>query len=351
MWRRAGIAAVALSVVTAACDSWSSPTGAPASRVSVASAGCDQMPCVGRFAYTGEYDGYNIHYVDARGVDHTLVSGFGYMAHVTWSPDGSMLAFAAGPGWPAPTHIYVVRVDGTGLAQLTEGAGEMYPKWSPDGTRIAFETPPYWESPPKLSVVTVAGSEVRDLVTSWIAQPNGWTGDGRIVATLAAPSGWGLYYVDATSGAQQAVPLAEGGQNAVVAPDGQTLAFEKYIEGNQAMVTLRPGATAVTRVSAGVEPAIGAVWSPNGKYLLFGPGPDYPNQDIYIAPADGSEPAQNLTPDGTGLDGATSFSPDGKRILFYTDRGGWYRAWVMNADGSDARPATMNTSYLPVWRP
>lgn len=54
----------------------------------------------------------------------------------TWSPDGKKLAFYRGPF--GERNIYVINVDGTGLAQLTKGGDNLGPSWSPDGNWITF---------------------------------------------------------------------------------------------------------------------------------------------------------------------------------------------------------------------
>jgi TolB protein len=54
----------------------------------------------------------------------------------TWSADGSKLAFYAGP--VNGRNIYTINIDGTGLAQLTSGGDNLGPSWSPDGNWIAF---------------------------------------------------------------------------------------------------------------------------------------------------------------------------------------------------------------------
>ena len=54
----------------------------------------------------------------------------------TWSPDGTRLAFYRGP---AGNHnIYIINIDGTGLMKLTNGGDNLGPSWSPDGNWIAF---------------------------------------------------------------------------------------------------------------------------------------------------------------------------------------------------------------------
>jgi len=54
----------------------------------------------------------------------------------SWSPDGKWLAFYRGP---AGDHdIFIIKIDGTGLKRLTNGGDNLGPTWSPDGEWIAF---------------------------------------------------------------------------------------------------------------------------------------------------------------------------------------------------------------------
>jgi TolB protein len=54
----------------------------------------------------------------------------------TWSSDGTRLAFYRGPF--GERDIYVINIDGTGLVQLTDGGDNLGPSWSPDGNWIGF---------------------------------------------------------------------------------------------------------------------------------------------------------------------------------------------------------------------
>jgi TolB protein len=75
------------------------------------------------------------------------------------------------------------------------------------------------------------------------------------------------------------------------------------------------------------------------------------NTDLYVMNVEGGTP-QRLT--GTpGADTAASFSPDGRRIVFASDRSGTSQLYVMNADGTDQRRISFRAGPYgaPAWSP
>jgi len=87
--------------------------------------------------------------------------------------------------------------------------------------------------------------------------------------------------------------------------------------------------------------------APDGKTIVF----DLLG-DIYSVPVSGG--AATLLSGGLAYEIQPRFSPDGKRILFTSDRGGGDNIWLMNADGSDRAPVTNEDFRLlnnGVWHP
>jgi TolB protein len=112
------------------------------------------------------------------------------------------------------------------------------------------------------------------------------------------------------------------------------------------------------------------VVSPDGRQIVFGSQREG-NFDVYVMDSDGSN-VKRLT-DRTGYNGGPWFSPDGRKIVWRA----WYPEtaeekalwqdcmeknyivavpldlWVMNADGSDKRLVLHNgaTNFAPSWHP
>ncbi len=87
--------------------------------------------------------------------------------------------------------------------------------------------------------------------------------------------------------------------------------------------------------------------SPDGKLLAF----DMLG-DIYTMPIAGGTPTRIA--EGLPYEMQPQFSPDGKRIVFTSDRGGGDNIWIMDIDGSNKRQVTEETFRLlnePSWSP
>jgi len=87
--------------------------------------------------------------------------------------------------------------------------------------------------------------------------------------------------------------------------------------------------------------------SPDGKTIVF-----ELLGDIYTMPTTGGTATR--TTSGPGFDSQPRWSPDGKRIVFLTDRSGAENVWLMDPDGSHSKALTKGTNNLyasPEWTP
>jgi Tol biopolymer transport system component len=86
--------------------------------------------------YVAKVDGSGLRQLTEPPRDYVEILWIG----IDWSPDGSQIAFVAVAGANVlDTDIHVVNVDGSGQRKLTDIHRAIgYPSWSPDGSQIAF---------------------------------------------------------------------------------------------------------------------------------------------------------------------------------------------------------------------
>ncbi|MGD9647822.1 MAG: prolyl oligopeptidase family serine peptidase [Pirellulales bacterium] len=74
--------------------------------------------------------------------------------------------------------------------------------------------------------------------------------------------------------------------------------------------------------------------------------------NLWIAPTDGGAPPQRLTTT-TAKDRHPRFSPDGRRVLFESNRSGQQQLWVIDVDGGEARQLTTISTEAGggIWSP
>jgi len=91
-------------------------------------------------------------------------------------------------------------------------------------------------------------------------------------------------------------------------------------------------------------------WSPDGRRIAFMSDRDG-NREIYSVNADGTD-VRNLTNDSAS-DYHPSWSPDGRRIAFVSTRDGNNEIYAMDADGTGVTRLTTHfgDDYAPTWSP
>ncbi|MEK6837007.1 MAG: DUF5050 domain-containing protein [Nanoarchaeota archaeon] len=140
-------------------------------------------------------------------------------------------------------------------------------------------------------------------------------------------------------------------------PDGKRIAFtsdrcgiwnpEIYVMdadgGNQKKLTNNPP---INVIPSWIN--IISSWSPDGKKIVF-ESTRYGNSEIYVMDADGGNP-ERLT-NNPAADREPSYSSDGNKIAFMSNRDGNPKIYIMDSDGSNQKRLTNNSAggWNPSW--
>jgi Tol biopolymer transport system component len=172
----------------------------------------------------------------------------------SWSPDGRRIAF-----YDANGDIFLIGADASGLTRVTSSgpaAGHLYPAWDPTGQAIAFSCDCGTDS--GIYVVGSDGTGVRRLTFGEDLRP-AWSPDGARIAFARSDADWQVYVVD--SGGSDEVQLTQlGGFAPTWSPDGTTIAFEGTRDGNQDIYVIAPDGTGEHRLTENGATELAVAW-------------------------------------------------------------------------------------------
>ena len=125
-----------------------------------------------------------------------------------------------------------------------------------------------------------------------------------------------------------------------MAADGSTVAYSSLNDaGGIERIGFDPGALNVTGtptvIARDSQIFVRPDVSPDGQWVAFEISE---HEDIGIVRSDGTGLRQVTV--GPAIDRGPRWSPDGRRIAFYSNRSGVYQNWIVNADGSGVRQLT-----------
>jgi len=252
-------------------------------------------------------------------------------------------------------EIWEMDYDGANQKQLTHlGSIALSPHVSPDNSRVAFSgvTKEGWQ-------ILMYSLELNRLVTfprfSGDNYSPAWSADGQNLAFSSSRTGnTEIYTVSAAGGNLKR--LTEG-RHPDVSPtwNPKTNAQIAWVSGRTGLPQIYTMASDGTNVVRMTDQgyAVSPSWSPNGQFLAFAwvrhYGPGAPGaSDIYVMDIASKQWVQ-LTHDG-GRNDFPSWSPDGRHIVFQSNRTGKLQIWTMLADGSEPRQlTTQGENSQPNW--
>jgi Tol biopolymer transport system component len=260
-------------------------------------------------------------------------------------------------------EIYVMNAaDGSNQTRLTFSPGnDSDSSWSPDGTKIAFESDR--DGNANIYVMNADGSGLTRLTDALADDSNpSWSPDGTKIAFDSNRDSTEqenfenheIYVMNAADGSNQTSLTFSTAWDSLPrwSPDGTKIAFyserDRYGDiyvmnaadgSNQTRLTNTVARNFILDTAWDSFPS----WSPDGTKIAFDSNRDG-NQEIYVMnAADGSNPTR-LTYDNVS-DSGSSWSPDGTKIAFSSAKDGNLEIYLMNAaDGSGQTRLTNNTA-------
>jgi TolB protein len=246
-----------------------------------------------------------------------------------WSPKRDRIAFVGSSDADDEDadrrELYVMDADGGNLKRVTSNEdADASPSWSPDGERLVFARAKRTgraDVETSLYVMNADGSgermlrrEPRAQTPVFLAGP-AWSPDGKRIAFTRirfdqTPDA-AVYVMDADGG--RATKIADEAVEPDWSPDSRRIALASYRD--------RLGRTCFQKCS--------------------------PNSEIYVVDADGGR-MRRLT-ESDANDASPTWSPDGKRIVFVSDRSNRteheLELYVVDAAGGDPRRLTRNDAW------
>jgi Tol biopolymer transport system component len=240
-----------------------------------------------------------------------------------WSPDGMMIAFSA--DWDdldgIRSQLYLTTVEGDQPIKLTsdpEWASSA--TWSPDGTRLAFKSfqgnyQDVWAMEPipgaqPFLLVRHEGKSIRNF--AWF--PNGDRIVYNVFISISPPRIMEIRAVPVSGGPSEL--LLSGGDivGLDVSPDGAWIAFDSDESGNSDIWVMPAGGGTAIQLTNHPARDVVPSWSPDGERIAFASDRANDNYDIWVMSSTGENQTQ-LTFD-PAEEGDQSWAPDGKAITF-----------------------------------
>jgi len=243
------------------------------------------------------------------------------------------IAFAATTS--GSKELYMMDYDGAGLTRVTSNNSiNLMPAWSSDTRSIAF-TSYAGSGYPYLYRLFPFERRPMQLLAGYpgINTSPAWSPDGRFLAlTLSKDGSPKIYLLTLANGALRRLTTWSGiDTEPTWSPTGREIAFVSDRSGSAQVYVMDVEGTNVRRLTQSgfnTQPR----WSPKGDVIAFTSRQG--THDIWAVTADGSGMLRRLT-DGPGSNEGASWAPNGRHLVFQSNRTGRYQLYTMSADGSE----------------
>jgi Tol biopolymer transport system component/DNA-binding winged helix-turn-helix (wHTH) protein len=273
---------------------------------------------------------------------------------LAWSPDGKWLLtlHQKSSGKSQPHGIVRVSVE-TGAKQIltspppaTLGDGGL--ALSPDRETLAFtQDSGFWARDIYIAPVSgdllLTGQPKRLTFDNKAIAGIAWTGDGKYLVFSSLRTGRPELWKIAAEGGSHPVRLNltdEEVSDIAISRDGQQLVYSHQLTDQNIWRASLNGQRVIgpRKFIASTRRDTQSYYSPDGKRIVFESNRSG-NEEIWICNADGSDPVQ-LTYFGNAWAGAPRWSPDGENIAFAANAAGNWDIYIVSSGGGKPKRLT-----------
>src|SRR5215469_14279540 len=280
-------------------------------------------------------------------------------AGISWSPDGKQLAFVAHRPSTHVNQLFLLSLDNLEPSPVETGCGNNTydPAFSPNGDTLAYSC--YQDDGHFSLNLTDLRTRRNTQLWTGVQQIQGvaWTHDGpRIVfssssALLSTDQGGDLWQITPGKNVSpEKIAIGHDARSLAFSSSGRRLAYEQSrINANIWRVDL-DGEKSQTHVLApSTREQYSPIISPDGRRVVFISNRSGTNE-IWVCDSDGGN-SQQLTSFGDAQTGTARWSPDGRQIVFDSRIGGEANVYVMDAKGGVPKKLETGTlmNSVPSW--
>ena len=265
-----------------------------------------------------------------------------------YSPDGQRLAFTRTlvDNGLNTSAIFLANADGSNVRELArkDTVGAQHPRWSPDGRQLAVVAARGGRVVSSVILVDPESGATRALATPADAGEISsvvWTRDGgslvyvraESVEAVVGSSGQIVRHDVRTDVAEKVGWTSHNGVLLDVLADGKLVLDVRSPRDNLRELSLESAGAAERWVTRGNSSDRQPIYAPDGKSLLFSSNRSG-NLDLWLVSNGGI--VKRVT-DDAAEDWDPAFTPDGKKIIWSSGRSGNLEIWIANVDGTDAK--------------
>jgi Tol biopolymer transport system component/DNA-binding winged helix-turn-helix (wHTH) protein len=272
---------------------------------------------------------------------------------LSWAPDGKKLAYP-NVNWAGaqsfPPGIRILSVDSGQIEEITNPVGCLYtlaPSFSPDGNWLAFTCDTTAGGTIIYAMPFPGGTPHRVIAVGANTDPMAWSKDSKRLIFQKEDS---LWEVAIDGSGEKPLEFARDAAQPAIASKGDRLAYASgYQNANIWGVDLNGNKIVSHQLVTSTRGQALADISPDGKRLLFNSDRTGGFGEIWVSDLNGANPIQ-LT-NMKALTGSGRWSPDGTRIAFDSRQNGVAGLYLVDPQGGQPKKISIEISdaSIPTW--